>query len=190
MVYRFKPLLDAFQGSYNDRYYYWLAVNITMRSLFFAMYVFQTKLKLILSTLLLIIFSTCSGCIYPYKNKMVNIQEMALLINLTILYAVSYQCNERIFLIVTNVMISLAFVQLLTIVLYHFLTYTRHCNVAGVLHTLKNKILLSGKIYFRYETKFDADHELLNIPERTYNYAEYQDGLVSDDFKPNATEMM
>ena len=109
---------------------------------------------------------------------MVNIQEMALLINLTILYAVSYQCNERIFLIVTNVMISLAFVQLLTIVLYHFLTYTCHCNVAGVLHTLKNKILPSGKIYFRYETKFDADHELLNIPERTYNYAEYQDGPV------------
>ena len=24
---------------------------------------------------------------------------------------------------------------------------------------------------------------LLNIPERLYNYAEYQDGLVSDDFK-------
>ena len=53
MVYRFKPLLDAFQGSYKDRYYYWVAVNITMRSLFFAMHAFQTKLKLILSTLLL-----------------------------------------------------------------------------------------------------------------------------------------
>ena len=27
------------------------------------------------------------------------------------------------------------------------------------------------------------DIELLNIPECTYNYTEYQDGLVSDDFK-------
>ena len=181
MVYRFKPLLDAFQGSYKDRYYYWVAVNITMRSLFFAMHAFQAKLKLILSTLLLIIFSTCSGRIYPHKNKMVNIQEMALLINLTILYAVSYQSNERIFLIVTNAMISLAFVQLLIIVLYHFLTYTCRCIVAGVLQTFKNKLnILSNKIY---ENNFNA--ELLNIPECTYNYTEFQDGLVSDDFKQN-----
>ena len=30
----------------------------------------------------------------------------------------------------------------------------------------------------------DSNHiALLNIPESLYNYAEYQDGLVSDDFK-------
>ena len=140
MVCCFKPFLDAFQGSYKDRYYYWVAVNIIMRSVIFAIHASQTKLKLILSALLLIIFSIFSGWIYPHKNKLVNIQEMALLINLTILYAVSYQSNERIFLIVTNVMISLVFVQLLIIVLYHFLTYTCCCNVAGVLQTLKNKL--------------------------------------------------
>ena len=27
------------------------------------------------------------------------------------------------------------------------------------------------------------DITLLDIPERTYNYSQYQDGLVSDDFK-------
>ena len=36
----FKPILDAFQGSYKDRYYYWVAVNIILRSLFFAFYAF------------------------------------------------------------------------------------------------------------------------------------------------------
>ena len=38
---------------------------------------------------------------------------------------------------VTNVMISFAFVQLLMIVLYHFLSYTCQCNTAGLLQTLK-----------------------------------------------------
>ena len=57
MVYHFKPLLDAFQGSYKDIYYYWAAVHLTMRCLLFAMYGFQTSLKLILSTILLMIFS-------------------------------------------------------------------------------------------------------------------------------------
>ena len=116
MVYRFKPLLDAFQGSYKDRYYYWIAVHLTMRSLLFAMFGFQTSLKLILSTMLLMIFSIYNGRIYPHKNKLVNIQELLLLLNLTIMYAVSYQCSESIFSIVTNVMISLAFIQFCMIV--------------------------------------------------------------------------
>ena len=101
----------------------------------------------------------------PHKNKLVNVQEMSLLINLIMMYAVSYQSNERIFHIVTNFMISLAFFQLSIIVLYHFLTYTCRCNVAHVLLNLKNNFTeLSNKIYV---TGFDA--ELLNIPERTYN---------------------
>ena len=121
IVYHFKPLLDAFQGSYKDRYYYWVAVHLIMRSLLFAMYGFQTSLKLILTTILLIIFSIQSGYTCIHKNKLVNIQELLLLINLTIMYAVSYQSNESIFSIVTNIMISLAFIQFCTILFYHFL---------------------------------------------------------------------
>ena len=182
IVYRFKPLLDAFQGSYKDRYYYWVAVHLIMRSLLFAMYGFQTSLKLILSTILLIIFSIYNGRIYPHKNKLVNIQELLLLLNLTIMYAVSYQCTESIFSIVTNIMISLAFIQFCTIVLYHFLTYTCHCNVETILQASKEKLV---KFCYKNHPKNNdyIDVELLNIPERTYNYAEYQDGLVSDDFK-------
>ena len=188
IINHFKPLLDAFHGSYKDGCYNWVALQITMRCLLFVMHTFQTRHKLIVSTLLLIIFSTCSGCIYPHKNKMVNIQEMALLINLTILYAVSYQSNERILMIITNVMISLAFVQLLIIALYHFLTYTCHCNMAHALLILKIKFTrLRSKIHFKSETDFDA--ELLSVPERTFNYTEYQDGLVSDDFVQNQNAM-
>ena len=65
------------------------------------------------------IFGIYNGRIYPHKNKLVNIQELLLLLNLTIMYTVSYQSNESIFSIVTNVMISLAFIQFCTIVRYH-----------------------------------------------------------------------
>ena len=182
IINHFEPLLDAFQGSYKDRYYYWVAVHLTMRSLFFAMYGFQTSLKLILSTMLLMIFGIYNGRIYPHKNKLVNIQELLLLLNLTIMYAVSYQSNESIFSIVTNVMISLAFIQFCTIVLYHFLTYTCHCNVEIILKTSKEKLV--NFCYRNYsKNNHYIDVALLNIPERTYNYSEYQDGLVSDDFK-------
>ena len=182
IINQFKPLLDAFQGSYKDRYYYWVALHLTMRSLLFALYGFPTSLKLILSTMLLMIFTIYNGRIYPYKNKLVNIQELLLLLNLTIMYAVSYQSNESIFPIVTNVMISFAFIQFCAIVLYHLLTYTCHCNFEIILQASKEKL---AKFCYRYHSKnnHNIDVALLNIPECSYIYTEYQDGLVSEDFK-------
>ena len=182
MINYYKPLLDAFQGSYKDKYYYWVGLQLTMRSLLFAMYAFQTRLKLILSVILLVILSIDSGHIHPYKNKIVNIQEHFLLMNITITYAVSYQGSEKIFSIVTNIMITLAFIHFFAVAFYHFLTYACHCNAMIVLQTLKTKLMKFWyKKYFKDNSKFDV--KLLNIPERTYNYSEYQDGLISDDFK-------
>ena len=182
MINYYKPLLDAFQGSYKDKYYYWVGLQLMMRSIFFAMYAFQTNLKLILSTILLIVFSIYSGRIHPHKNKIINNQELLLLINLTIVYAVSYQCNDRIFCIVTNAMITMVFLQLFTIILYHFITYTCSYDAVNILQTSMGKLLIfCCKKHYKHNLAFDV--ELLNIPEHAYNYSEYQDGLVSDDFK-------
>ena len=180
IINHFKPLLDAFQGSYKDKYYSCVAVHLLMRSLVFAMYGFQTSLKLVLSTMLLMIFCIYNGRIYPHKNKLVNIQEILLLLNLTIMYAVSYQSNESIFSIVTNIMISLAFIQFCIIVLYHFITYTCHCNVEIILQASKEKLV--NACYKNHSNHPNVDVELLNVPEHYNNYTEYQDRLVSDDF--------
>ena len=53
LINRFKPLLDAFQGSYKDRYYYWVAVHITLRSIFFGLLGFQIKLRSFIATIIL-----------------------------------------------------------------------------------------------------------------------------------------
>ena len=176
MINHFKPLLDAFQGPYKDRYYYWVAVHITLRCIFFGLYGFQIRARLIIAVLILISFIGYHGYIYPYKNKLVNIQERLLLINLTMMYAVSYQSSEKVFSIVSNVMISLAFIQFCSIVFYHFLTYTCHCDIVS-----KIKLMIQG-IAKKNKCQALNNLEVLDIPERTYNYSEYQDGLVSDDF--------
>ena len=182
IINRFKPLLDAFQGSYKDKYYYWVAAHITLRSVFFALYGFQTKFRLTIATVILILFTAYHGYMCPHKNKLVNIQELLLLINLTIMHAVSYQGNESVFSFVTSVMISLVFIQFCTIVMYHLLTYTLHCNVMIMLQTIKQKISIIKYFTKRNESLNLFDVGLLDIPERTHNYTEYQDGLVSDDF--------
>ena len=181
IINQFKPLLDAFQGSYKDKYYYWIAGHIVLRSLLFALYGFQTKLRLIMTTVILILFTVYNGYTCPHKNKLVNIQELLLLINLTIMYAISYQCSEITFFNVTNITIGLAFIQFCIIALYHFLFYTCHWNIMNTLHNMKQKFIqFCSKTHLQDGSNHTA---LLNIPERQYNYAEYQDGLVSDDFK-------
>jgi len=98
IINHFKPLLDAFQGSYKDKYYYYGAVHIILRSLFFALHGFQTKLRLIIATMILVLFTGYHGYTHPNKSKLVNIQELLLHINLTLIYAVSYQGSDGVFL--------------------------------------------------------------------------------------------
>jgi len=101
------------------------------------------------------------------------------------MYAVSYQGSDSVFSTVSNVMISLAFIQFCTIVFYHFLTYTCHCNAVTALRTVKDKLMM----HCSNNNKVDDDHQhvfnfaLLDIPDCTHNYSEYRDGLVSDDFE-------
>ena len=64
LINRFKPILDAFQGSYKDRYYYWVAVHIILRSLFFALYAFKVKLRLFFATLILVPFTSAFAVIF------------------------------------------------------------------------------------------------------------------------------
>ena len=175
VVNHFKPLIDAFQGSYKDKYYYWVAVHMIFRSIFFSLYAFQVKLRLILATIILVIFTGYYGYFKPNISKIVTFQELSTLINLTITYAVSIQEDEKIFSIITNVMMSLVFLQFSTIILCHFLVYTFHCSFA-----IKEKLMI---LFTRKKSNHSSFNvALLDIPERTYNYSEYQDGLVSDDF--------
>ena len=68
----FKPLLDAFQGSYKYKYYYWIAVNILVRNLFYVILVFTLELSLVVSALILITFTALNGYIQPNKNHLIN----------------------------------------------------------------------------------------------------------------------
>ena len=77
-------------------------------------------------------------------------------------------------------MISLALFQFCAIILYHFLTYTCHYDVAVMLKIIKER--LPSKKTPDNQNRFV---ELLNINECTYNYTEYQDGLITDDFVQN-----
>ena len=98
------------------------------------------------------------------------------------MYAVSYWGSGSVFFYVTNIMISLAFIQFYTIVFYHFLTYTCSCKSVPGLQIIRDRIMNSSNRRNGGHGNRN-DIAMLNIPNRSYNYNEYCDGLVSDDFR-------
>ena len=181
LINQFKPLVDAFQGSYKDRHYYWMAVYILLRNLFFALYVLPTEIRLIISTIALTILLSLFAYTCPNKNTLVNIQELLLLINLTIIYTVSYQCSSTISSAVINVMIGIAFVHFTIMILYHFFTFTCHCDIENLLWAVKAKLIrVCYQLHFTRHP--NNDNYLLQIPERSHDYTAYREGLVTDDF--------
>ena len=182
IINRFKPLLDAFQGSYKHKHYYWIAVNIILRNVYFVLHMLTANVSSIVGAKILIIITSLYGHIYPHKSILVNIQEMFLLINLTIMYAASYHCSDTISSTITNVMITIALVHFTIILLYYFLTFTCHCNVENMLWNVKEKMIKC--CHLTHYTHHTSDHVMTcEIPKRTYNYTEYREGLVTDDFE-------
>ena len=175
VINHFKPLSDAFQGSYKDKYYYWVAVQIMFRSIFFSLCILQLKLRLVLANLMLVTFTGYYGYLRPNKLNIVNFQELLMLINVTIMNVVSIQDDEEIFSVITNMMMSLALIQFTIIMLSHFLVYTCQCKF-----DIKERLTMIFNKKKPNCSSFDV--ALLNIPECMHDYREYQDGLVSDDF--------
>ena len=95
------------------------------------------------------------------------------------MYAVSYWGSGSTFSTVTNAMISLILIQFCTIVFYHFLTYTCHCNIVTGLLTIKEKVM---KLCNKKDDAHSIHINIALLDECAYNYNEYHDGLVSDNF--------
>ena len=140
---------------------------------------FTLELSLVVSALILITFTALNGYIQPNKNHLINTQELLLLVNLSIMYttAASHPCWGNI---VLNVMVSIAFLQFCGIVLMHFFIYVCKCSTGITVQSAKRKVLKFCCMKIKNPQPYDV--KLLNIPECTYNYKEYRDGLVSDDF--------
>ena len=163
-----KPILDAFQSSFKNKVYFWSAIHIMLRNIFFSLYAFPIKLRLFLGTVILLLFSVLYGYVRPNKNKLVNIQELLSLANLIIIYSASILNSENIFFIITNLMICCIFVQFCIIIFSHFFLYTVHCNVA-----IKENLM---KVWNKKKSNSSSyDVTLFNIHDRMYNYSEFQD---------------
>ena len=176
---RFKPLLDAYQGPYKDKFYYWTGLQLVMRALFFGLSALDRSLNLLTGSLILGIMLALHGIIQPFKSKFRNVQELLLLLNLHGIYVASlYSISKTI---AVRVLVILAFVQLVCIGLYH----TKRYALAKCLANNKWNFSFAEKFcqIMKYFKKSDLSQaniqhgiQLTNaVPEVAYNYKQFRD---------------
>ena len=179
---KFKPLLDAYQGPYKIKFYYWTGLQLLIRVIFFGTSSLDRNLSLTVGIALFSLIGGIQGVLKPFKNEYKNFQEQVFLMNITILYAFLLYNQEAINAMAVNVMITMAAIHFTLIITYHIITYV--CSAV-----IKHKIKSSVNTIFKWintlrgkpqnDNHFELqDNVRCKIPEAV-NYHEFRDPLLN-----------
>ena len=170
-----KPLIDAYQGPYKIKYYYWTGLQLVMRVVFFGLSALDRNINLTVGIILLTIVSMTQAKLNPFKSNYKNFYESCYLFHLLTLYALSYGYYS----IALNAMITVATLQFLLIIVYHIIN-----NVCGGVIMYKVRIIIKSTVEWitRSQKKPKECIQLNNSPpDKVYNYQELREPLVGQD---------
>ena len=191
IVTKFRPLLDAYQGPYKIRFYYWTGLQLMLRTVFFGLSSLDSNINLTIGIIILSIVNVVHARSKPFKSTIKNYQESLFIINLLGLYAfiLSFAQND-ISKTSVNVLITMALTQLALIVSYHICKYA--CKrefkerVVSILQASYNVLTKWITQFYNKPTARGCDQHfqlhICSIPEVTYNYHEYQEPLISQEY--------
>ena len=166
----FKPLLDAYQGPYEDNCYYWTGLQLLIRTIIFSVSALETNISLYIGCLVLGILGNVQCYAAPFKSKKKNFHERFFILNLMILYSVSsLQSITYTQQLIINTTIYIAVLYFVFIVVFHIAA--SHCGITT--ERIRNAILRPNEevVVERYD---------LGIPEVAHNYAEFRETLLGE----------
>jgi len=177
IVARFKPLIDAFQGSLKSQYSYWIGIQLLVRSVMTVLLALGRDLSITLSCIIILSMAVIHSRIQPDNNKLNNLQELLLLYNYVVMsMLLILNKTETMNMVTVNAMIGLSFVQFVTIIVYNTTTFLSPCR------KLKNKIwsIIVKVCYIRQNDKCIAATPILEIPEVDFDYSDFREPLVGE----------
>ena len=181
VINKFKPLLDAYQGPYKIKFYYWTGLQLVIRVAFFGMSSLDVNINLTAVVVMLSLFEGAQIICKPFKNKFKNYQELFLIINLLLLYTFTLSSQGDVNMIAINIMIAMAVLHFSLIIMYHIITYMCGGVISERLQSGINVCIRAIKLKQKSETEH---FNLLNhnIPDVTYNYQEYREPVIGSDY--------
>ena len=173
IISRIRPFLDAYQGPYKIKFYYWTGVQLVIRVVFYGISSLDRNINLTIGIMLLGILSGIHGILRPFKSNGKNFQEMMFILNLLCLFAMTLYSQDTT--IPTNVLIGIAAIQLSLIVMYHIITY-----VCGEETRIKVE-MIAAKLAERLSIGFNGQLNLEFDDQNVNYYREFQEPLVGFD---------
>ena len=182
---KFKPLLDAYQGPYKIKFYYWTGLQLVIRAVLFGISSLDRKINVAISIVIFGMIIGMHGMVRPFKTKYKNYQEAVLFLNLQGLYVVSLYGQGSTSTTVVQTTITMAAIHFIFIITYHIITYV----YGGV---IRSKIQLgvntfTGRVT-RLHKKLQPQRFLLqdNICDNMYVYIpevafEFREPLLGQD---------
>ena len=182
-VNHFKPLLDVYFSPYKSKCSYWTGLQLLMRSCLFASSAFSRNISLFSGTVLVAIVLCTHSIMQPFKNKLNNVQESLVLLDLSVVYATApYSGIERNFY---KLIIRLLIITVLAYFILFMFCYCIMLLYGDAIKVRVNKILqVFLKITARKQTRSrSSDMEELSskIPDVAFNYKEFQEPLFELD---------
>ena len=183
----FKPLLDAYQGPYKNRYYFWPGLQLLIRAIFFGLSTLDKNINLAIGLVLLATMLGIHGYVCPFKSSFKNIHELLFIFNLIVMFVfVQYESTNNI---IVNTSVTIASIQFVIILLNNLRLYQCLPLLESISHKSKRvndiKHFIINK--WRQYIKRNRSHNMRNIPLRNmvpevaYNYREYQEPLIGQD---------
>ena len=171
LINHFKPLIDAYQGPYKYKCYFWTGLQLVVRAIFFGLSALDRNINLTFGIILQVVVITIQSKISPFKSSYKNFYELCYLLNLSTVYAFSF----GLYNVAVNVMITIAALQFLFIIMHHIVSNV--CSEVAI-HALKN--IASLKV--NWMDKAQQNITLNNTPpDKMYNYQELREPLVGQD---------
>ena len=177
---RFKPILDAYQGPYKDKYYFWTGLQLVMRAIFFGLSALDRNTNLMISSILLATASSIHGAVFPFKNNAKNIQELLMMLNLNCLFILTLYTTSND--IAVTILVLLAFMQLLLIFINHIRIYLLSFRCISLAMMKADTIIKKYFCCFKSPPLNNIDRGNLEmIPEVAYNFREFREPLIGQD---------
>ena len=174
----FKPILDAYQGPYKTKFYYWTGLQLLMRAVFFGLSGLDRSTNVIASAILLGVMIWLYEKASPFNNRLNNVIEILSLINLQALFIISYIFTS-VSAIIINILISMEMFQLVCIILVHVkmatcASYTTNFNIITVI----NKYLVGFKQQSSKKDRREEFHLQDVNSSPVVDYKEFREPLI------------
>ena len=183
IIHRLKPFIDALQGPFKNQCCYWLGAHLLIRNAILLISLLEEHLCIAVGCIVMIIGALIHSYIQPYKNKMINIQEMLLFCNFIILCVLLLSDGGEVLNIVAlNVLIGLSFLQFMLIILYHMYTFVLAHHCTRVQDCTKAVWIRIKALCWRNKQNYHNNENIqMEIPVLASNYFEFQEPLLGLD---------